>query len=57
MHWGLLCTLSLYRLICSLASFTLFEERTGDVVKLMKFVFKETESMHDVRDVLVHYAA
>ncbi|KAK9578594.1 hypothetical protein V6Z92_009267 [Aspergillus fumigatus] len=56
-NWVSLWSLSLYRLIRSLASFTLFEERTGDVVKLMKFVFEETEGMHDLRDVLVHYAA
>jgi hypothetical protein len=56
-HWGSLCALSLYRLIRSLASFTLFEERTGDIVKLLKFVFEEKENMHDMRDVLVHYAA
>jgi hypothetical protein len=30
--WVSLCALSLYRLIRSLASFTLFEERTGDTV-------------------------
>jgi hypothetical protein len=56
-HWDSLCDLSLYQLIRSLASFTLFEERTGDVIKLMKFVFEETEGMHNLQDVLVHYAA
>lgn len=55
--WESLCALSLYRLIRSLVSFTLFEDRTGDIVKLMKFVFEENEGMHDVRDTLVHYAA
>jgi hypothetical protein len=57
MDWDSLCALSLYRLIRSLASFTLFEERTGDIVKLLKFVFEENEDMHDMRDVLIHYAA
>ena len=55
-NWYSLCALSLYRLIRSLAGFTLFEERTGDIVRLMKFVFEENEGMHDVRDALVHYA-
>jgi hypothetical protein len=40
-----------------LASFTLFEERTGDVIKLIKFIFKETEGMHNMQDMLVHYTA
>jgi hypothetical protein len=56
-HWVPLWALSLYRLIRSLASFTLCEERTGDIVELLKFVFEENEYMHDLRDVLVHYAA
>ena len=55
--WFSLCALSLYRLIRSLASFTLFEERTGDIVKLLKFVFEENEVINDMRDVSVHYAA
>ncbi|KAF7164506.1 hypothetical protein CNMCM6106_001024 [Aspergillus hiratsukae] len=55
--WVSLCALSLYRLIRSLASFTLFEERTGDIVKLLKFVFEENEYMHEMQDVLVDYAA
>ncbi|RHZ60736.1 uncharacterized protein CDV56_106670 [Aspergillus thermomutatus] len=54
--WDPLCALSLYRLIRSLASFTLFEERTGDIVKLQKFVFEGNEDMDDMRDMLVHYA-
>jgi hypothetical protein len=55
--WLSLCALSLYRLIRSLASFTLCEERTGDIVKLLKFVFEEIEDISDMQDVLVHYAA
>ncbi|KAH2790290.1 hypothetical protein KXW39_002482 [Aspergillus fumigatus] len=55
--WHSLCALSLYRLIRSLASLTLCEEQTGDIVKLLKFVFEEIEDINDMQDVLVHYAA
>ncbi|RJE18903.1 hypothetical protein PHISCL_08752 [Aspergillus sclerotialis] len=46
--WSSLCALSLYRLIRLLANFTLFEERTGDIVKLLSFIFKESEIMEDI---------
>ncbi|EDP50806.1 hypothetical protein AFUB_071470 [Aspergillus fumigatus A1163] len=49
--------LSLYPLIRSLASFTLCEERTGDIVELLKFVFEENEYMYELKVVLVDYAA
>ncbi|RHZ45040.1 uncharacterized protein CDV56_100457 [Aspergillus thermomutatus] len=55
--WVSLCALSLYRLIHSLASFTLFDERTGDIVRLLKFVFEESEYMQNMQDMLVDYAA
>ncbi|OJJ87696.1 uncharacterized protein ASPGLDRAFT_1505222 [Aspergillus glaucus CBS 516.65] len=45
MNWGPLCDQSLYWLIRSLARFKLFKERTGDIVKLLKFVFEESEYM------------
>jgi hypothetical protein len=56
-NWVLLWALSLYRLIHSLASFTLCEERTGDIVELLKFVFEENENMYELKVVLVDYAA
>ncbi|KAF5862548.1 hypothetical protein ETB97_011545 [Aspergillus alliaceus] len=43
-----LCALLLYQRIRSLASFTLFKERTGDIVKPLKFVFEENEDVHDI---------
>ncbi|KAB8228288.1 uncharacterized protein BDW43DRAFT_304009 [Aspergillus alliaceus] len=55
--WLSLCALSPYQLIRSLVSFTLFEELTGDIVKLLKFVFEENEYMHEMQDVLVDYVA
>ncbi|EAL90936.1 uncharacterized protein AFUA_1G16080 [Aspergillus fumigatus Af293] len=56
-NWVSLLSLSLYRLIRSLASFTLCEERTGDIVELLKFVFEENEYMYELKVVLVDYAA
>ncbi|KAK9576872.1 hypothetical protein HCH54_001474 [Aspergillus fumigatus] len=56
-NWVSLWSLSLYRLIRSLASFTLCEERTGDIVELLKFVFEENEYMYKLKVVLVDYAA
>lgn len=56
-NWVSLWSLSLYRLIRSLTSFTLCEERTGDIVELLKFVFEENENMYELKVVLVDYAA
>jgi hypothetical protein len=55
--WVSLCALSLHRLIRLLVSFTLYEERTGDIVKLLKFVFEESERLQEMQHVLVDYAA
>jgi hypothetical protein len=55
--WVSLCALSLYRLTRSLARFTLFEERTGDIVGLLRFVFEESEDMKNMQDILLDYAA
>ncbi|KAB8227898.1 uncharacterized protein BDW43DRAFT_304288 [Aspergillus alliaceus] len=55
--WVSLCALSLYRLTRSLASFTLFEERTGDIIRLLSFVFEESEDMKNMQDMLLDYAA
>ena len=41
--WTSLRALSTYRLIQSLKIFTLFEECTKDIVRLARFVFKESE--------------
>ncbi|KAJ5461510.1 uncharacterized protein N7458_003062, partial [Penicillium daleae] len=40
-----------------LANFTLCEERTGDVVTLMKFIFEESDSEHigNIRIILRDY--
>ncbi|KAL4780136.1 hypothetical protein BJX76DRAFT_60436 [Aspergillus varians] len=54
--WVSLCALSLNRLVHLLANFTLFEERTGDIVRLLKFVFEESEYMENMRDILRDYA-
>lgn len=55
--WVSLCALSLYRLLHSLASFTLFKERTGDIVRLLRFVFEESEYMENMQDILRDYTA
>jgi hypothetical protein len=54
--WASLCALSLYRIANILANFTLFEERTGDVVRLLSFVFEESEYMDNLRHLLRDYA-
>ncbi|KAL4863708.1 hypothetical protein BDV12DRAFT_201839 [Aspergillus spectabilis] len=38
--WVSLCAWSLHRLVHLLNNFTLFTERTGDIVQLLKFVFE-----------------
>ena len=55
--WRSLCDRSLYWLIRPLARFKLFEERTGDIVKLLRFVFEEIEYIESLRVVLRDYTA
>ncbi|KAF3399950.1 hypothetical protein F1880_007971 [Penicillium rolfsii] len=58
MNWASLCYLSVYRLLRLLANFNLCEERTGDVVTLMKFIFEETDGadMGNMDSLLRDYA-
>lgn len=55
--WGLLCRRSLYSLLRSLACFKLVQERIGDIVKLLRFVFEESEYMENLQKILRDYAA
>lgn len=56
MNWNSLCHLSLYRLIRLLANFTLVPRRTGDIVKLLQFVFRGSdEVMEDMKTMLRDY--
>lgn len=57
MNWGPLCDRSFYWLIRSLARFKLFKERTGNIVKLLKFVFEENEYMGNLQVILRDYVA
>lgn len=57
MDWGSLCDRSLHWLVRSLTCFNLFEERTGDIVKLLRFVFEEIKYIESLRVVLRDYAA
>jgi hypothetical protein len=54
--WVLLCAWSLFRLLHLLANYTLFDERTGDIVQLLKFVFEDSEYMENMQDILRDYA-
>ncbi|KAL4801660.1 hypothetical protein BDV18DRAFT_148488 [Aspergillus unguis] len=56
-NWVSLCAWSLYRLLHLLANFTLFDERTGDIVQLLKFVFEDSEYIENMHDILQDYAA
>ncbi|KAL3256746.1 hypothetical protein ABHI18_007351 [Aspergillus niger] len=40
-----------------LANFTISEDRTGDIVSLLRFVFVESEQMKDIQKLLCDYAA
>jgi hypothetical protein len=53
--WLSLSVLSLYRLLQLLEHFTLFEERTGDIVQLLKFVFEDSEYMENLENILRDY--
>ncbi|KAJ6112293.1 hypothetical protein N7523_002115 [Penicillium sp. IBT 18751x] len=53
--WVSLIVLSLYRLLQLLEKFTLFEERTGDIVQLLEFVFEDSEYMESLEDMLQDY--
>lgn len=55
--WGSLCDRSLYWLLRSLARFKLFNERTGDIVELLRFVFEESEYMGRLQIILQDYIA
>jgi hypothetical protein len=54
--WVSLCAWSLYRLLHLLDNFTLFDERTGDIVQLLSFVFEDSEYMENMQDILQEYA-
>jgi hypothetical protein len=54
--WVLLCAWSLFWLLHLLANYTLFNERTRDIVHLLKFVFKDSEYMENMQDILRDYA-
>ncbi|OJJ52157.1 hypothetical protein ASPSYDRAFT_62957 [Aspergillus sydowii CBS 593.65] len=55
-EWTSLRVLSLYRLTRLLANFTISEDRTGDIVSLLRFVFVESEQMKDIQKLLCDYA-
>lgn len=56
-NWTSLCLLSLYHLVQLLANFTLVDERTGDIVKLIQFAFVGSEkNMPDIKTMLRDYA-
>jgi hypothetical protein len=54
--WVSLCAWSLHRLVHLLDNFTLFMERTGDIVQLLKFAFEESEHIDDMQQILRDYA-
>jgi hypothetical protein len=53
--WLSLIVLSFYRLLRLLEKFTLFEERTGDIVQLLVFVFEDSEYMKNLEILLRDY--
>lgn len=53
--WLSLILLSFYRLLRLLEDFTLFEERTGDIVQLLVFVFEDSEYMRNLEVMLRDY--
>ncbi|KAJ5640298.1 uncharacterized protein N7484_008160 [Penicillium longicatenatum] len=53
--WRSLAALSAYRLLRLLEDFTLFEERTEDIVQLLEFVFEDSEHMIDLETLLREY--
>ncbi|KAL2870126.1 uncharacterized protein BJX67DRAFT_346626 [Aspergillus lucknowensis] len=54
--WTLRRDLSLYRLTWLLENFTLSDDRAGNIVSLLRFVFVESEPMKDIRKLLCDYA-
>lgn len=54
--WTFLRALSLYWLTRLLQNFTVSEERTRDIVSLLRFIFVESEQMQDVEKVMSDYA-
>ena len=57
---GPLKDLSLHKLQRTLAAFTLYEQRVGDIVKLMRYSYERTayrlESVDELRLLVIHYA-
>jgi hypothetical protein len=53
--WLSLSALSLYRLLRLLKNFTLFEERLGDIVQLLVFVFEDSQYMGNLEKMLQDY--
>ncbi|KAJ5202168.1 hypothetical protein N7449_004247 [Penicillium cf. viridicatum] len=53
--WLSLILLSFYRLLRLLEDFTLFEERTGDIVQLLVFVFEDSEYIRNLEVMLRDY--
>lgn len=53
--WYSLSVLSFYLLLRLLENFTLFEERTGDIVQLLIFDFEESESIKNLENMLRDY--
>ncbi|KAJ0413233.1 hypothetical protein BJY00DRAFT_322296 [Aspergillus carlsbadensis] len=55
-NWVSLCAWSLHHLVHLLDNFTLFMERTGDIVQLLEFMFKESKYIEDMQQILRDYA-
>lgn len=53
--WLSLHVLSFYRLLRLLEDFTLFEERTEDIVQLLVLAFEESEHMENLENMLRDY--
>ena len=53
--------LSLHKLQCTLAEFTIYSQRVGDIIDLMKYTYLNTpersESSDSLRSLVTHYAA
>jgi hypothetical protein len=50
-----LSVLAFYRLPWLLEPFTLFKERTGDIIQLLKFVFEDSEYVENLGNMLRDY--
>jgi hypothetical protein len=53
--WPSLIILSFYRLLRLLKNFTLFKKRTGDIVQLLVFIFKDSEYIGNLEVMLRDY--